>query len=124
VADQSKNWSQVDVAHIKALADGGTNMVDNIRPMHPADHMAEHMANGDFSRWAKRPGIARAFGGTVVNGLSALSTLLGLANGQVRTDTWNNTMSDLLGIPSQEDLGWQYGDQRQNPGYKPPETSL
>lgn len=43
-----------DVAHIVAKADGGKDHVDNIRPMHPADHMAEHIANGDMSRWARR----------------------------------------------------------------------
>jgi len=45
-----------DVAHIVAKADGGTDTLDNIKPMHPDDHRAEHMRNGDFSRWALRRG--------------------------------------------------------------------
>lgn len=43
-----------DVAHITAVADGGTNTLDNIRPMHSDDHRAQHMADGDFRRWGAR----------------------------------------------------------------------
>jgi hypothetical protein len=43
-----------DVAHIVAKADGGTDTLDNIKPQHPDDHRAEHMANGDFARWGAR----------------------------------------------------------------------
>lgn len=52
-----------DVAHIRAIADGGTNTLDNIRPMERAEHMASHRE--DASRFGKRASIARAFGGTV-----------------------------------------------------------
>lgn len=45
-----------DVAHKKALADGGTNDLDNIKPQPHKEHVAEHKANGDYSRWAKRRG--------------------------------------------------------------------
>jgi hypothetical protein len=40
------------MAHIKALADGGTNAAENLKPQEHGEHMAEHMANGDFARWA------------------------------------------------------------------------
>lgn len=40
-----------DVSHKKPLADGGTNEPDNIEPKPRAEHMREHMENGDFKRW-------------------------------------------------------------------------
>lgn len=43
-----------DVAHIVAKADGGTDTLDNIKPLHPDLHRQEHMQNGDFARWAAR----------------------------------------------------------------------
>jgi RHS repeat-associated protein len=43
-----------DAAHIKALADGGTNQVSNIKPQPRAEHVKEHSDNGDFSRWGAR----------------------------------------------------------------------
>jgi hypothetical protein len=43
-----------DVAHKKALADGGTNDVDNYEPKPHDEHMREHKENGDCSRWGKR----------------------------------------------------------------------
>jgi RHS repeat-associated protein len=43
-----------DMAHIKPLADGGTNAVENLKPQEHGEHMAEHMANGDFKRWASQ----------------------------------------------------------------------
>jgi RHS repeat-associated protein len=43
-----------DMAHIKALVDGGTNAAENLKPQLHDEHMAEHMANGDFVRWATR----------------------------------------------------------------------
>lgn len=43
-----------DIAHIKALADGGTNAAENLKPQEHGEHMGEHIANGDFSRWAAR----------------------------------------------------------------------
>ncbi len=54
-----------DMAHIKALADGGTNAAGNLKPQEHGEHMAEHMANGDFARWASRAKDA------VVNGAEA-----------------------------------------------------
>lgn len=42
------------VSHKKALADGGTNDVDNIEPKPHREHMDEHKQNGDFKRWGKR----------------------------------------------------------------------
>ena len=54
------SWSKTetgrdyDVAHIRAIADGGANTLDNIRPMHPDAHRAEHMANKDGARWGRR----------------------------------------------------------------------
>lgn len=43
-----------DMAHNKALADGGTNAAENLKPQEHAEHMAEHMENGDFARWGAR----------------------------------------------------------------------
>lgn len=43
-----------DMAHTKALADGGTNAAENLKPQEHGEHIAEHMANGDFARWAGR----------------------------------------------------------------------
>ncbi len=54
-----------DMAHIKALADGGTNAAANLKPQEHGEHMAEHVANGDFVRWASRAKDA------VVNGAEA-----------------------------------------------------
>jgi hypothetical protein len=95
-----------DVAHKKALADGGTNTVDNIHPMHPDAHVAEHMANGDYSRWALRPGIARAFGGTVARSLDFLAIvpiITGVMSGRIRTDTTEHFLNDIAGVPSSDD---------------------
>jgi RHS repeat-associated protein len=41
-----------DMAHIDALVDGGTNAAENLKPQQHDEHIAEHMANGDFARWA------------------------------------------------------------------------
>jgi len=43
-----------DVSHKKALADGGTNDVDNFGPKPHEEHMQEHKDNGDFKRWGQR----------------------------------------------------------------------
>lgn len=114
-----------DVAHHVAKADGGKDHVDNIRPMHPDDHIAEHIRNGDFRRWALRPGIARAFGGVVAHeGMSPLavfSDLLGIASGRIRTDNFDNFSSDMQGIPSSGDRRKALEDEQRliNPNWKP-----
>lgn len=112
------------VAHKKAIADGGTNTLDNIEPMHPDEHIARHIADGDFARWAKRPGIARAFGGRVAEGAGALgflSDLLGMFTGRIRTDTFDNFSHDVVGLPSHEDRREQLerGQKAINPNWKP-----
>ncbi|MDB5476530.1 MAG: repeat protein [Phenylobacterium sp.] len=121
---QDETGRNYDVAHIKALADGGTNTLENIRPMHPEPHAAEHMANGDHARWAKRPWIARAFGGkvgTVVGPLSWMSDLTGILSGRIRTNSTDNFVSDMLGWPSQEDQRRAYEAYQKaiNPKWKP-----
>lgn len=111
-----------DVSHLKAIADGGTNTLDNIEPMDPAEHVAKHKRDGDYRRWSLRRGIARAFGGTVeppahaarprrggtvTRGLGALEmvpTILGMLNGRLRTDSLDNFTADMFGYPSQEDM--------------------
>jgi hypothetical protein len=95
-----------DVAHTRAIADGGTNTLENVKPMHPDAHVADHMANGDPARWARRAGIARAFGGTVARVLgpfSILSDVTGMLSGRIRTDSSDNFSSDMMGLPSRED---------------------
>lgn len=108
-----------DVAHRRAIADGGTNTLDNIEPMDPAKHRASHKE--DSSRWGKRPSIARAFGGKVepplhasrptrgptVRGfgfLGPLSNITGFLSGRIRSDTPIHTWNDLLGLYSEDDL--------------------
>ena len=44
----------LDVTHNKALADGGSNSLTNIKPKLRKVHVEEHMGRGDFKRWAKR----------------------------------------------------------------------
>lgn len=107
-----------DVAHIRALADGGTNTLDNIQPMDPAEHLASH--KDDQSRWGKRSSIARTFGGrveppahasrprgAVVRGLGPLGpipNITGVLSGRIRTDTPVHFWNDLLGLTSEDDL--------------------
>jgi len=96
-----------DVGHIKALADGGANTLENIEPIHRDLHVAQHKANGDYSRWAKRAAIARAFGGRVARALSPLAilpTITGVLSNRIRTDNWDNFTSDMVGWPSEEDM--------------------
>ena len=113
-----------DVAHIVAKADGGKDHVDNIRPMHPYLHMAEHTENGDTSRWGKRASIARAFGGKVARSLApfeVLNGLLGVLSGRIRTNDFNRFSSDVLGYPSQEDelKAFERLQKLHNPSWKP-----
>jgi hypothetical protein len=54
-----------DMAHILARTDGGKDVAENLKPQEHGEHMAEHMANGDFARWASRAREA------VVNGAEA-----------------------------------------------------
>jgi len=119
--DTGRNY---DVGHRKALADGGTNTLENIDPIHPDEHRARHKADGDYSRWGKRPSIARAFGGNVTRGLTpldAVTIVTGILYGRIRTDGFDNFTSDLFGWPSKEDqLKAQQRIQRQlNPDWKP-----
>lgn len=119
-----KTGRNQDVAHIKATADAGAQHVDNIKPMPHDEHMAEHMANDDFRRWALRQGIARAFGGRVgslLGPFSILSDVLGIASGRIRTDTLDNMWSDMMGYPSQEDRqkALEAGQKALNPNWKP-----
>jgi hypothetical protein len=117
-----------DVAHIIAKADGGTDTLENIRPMHPDDHRAEHMNNGDFARWGARSGgkvasSAPTAGSVPINKvphvpsgeiprfkapglglISPLSDILGMISGRIRTDSLDNFSSDMMGWPSQEDI--------------------
>jgi len=78
--------------------------LDNIEPMHPDEHIAQHSANGDFARWAKRPWIARAFGGKVLRGMGVLQVipiLTGMWSGRIRTGI--NGLYDMGGYLSPED---------------------
>lgn len=120
-----KSWPQTadgrsyDVAHIRAIADGGANTLDNIRPMDPAEHRASH--KDDASRWGKRSSIAGAFGGRVeppahaprptrgpiLRGLGLLDlipNIAGILSGRIRTDTPVHFWNDMLGYSSEDDL--------------------
>jgi hypothetical protein len=113
-----------DVAHDRAVADGGKNTLDNIRPMHPDSHVSEHMANGDYARWARRAAIARAFGGRVASSLGPLgilSNITGVLSGRIRTDTFDNFASDMIGLPSEADRQKRLEQQQKafNPRWKP-----
>ncbi len=100
------------MAHKRAIADGGTNTLDNIVPMHPDEHAAQHLNNGDSARWGRRPSTARAFGGTVepptpgrgvVRGLGVLSIIpwiTGFASGNIRHDTQEHMWYDMIGYPA------------------------
>jgi len=115
-----------DVAHIKSLADGGTNTLDNIRPMSRAEHLAEHMSNGDFARFARRAAIARAFGGRVGSlfpPAQILSDVLGILSGRIRMDSFDNFSSDMMGLPSNEDRqkAFEHEQKQLNPNWKPGE---
>jgi hypothetical protein len=112
------------VAHTRAIADGGTNTLDNIRPMHPAEHLVQHMENGDLARWARRAAIARAFGGRVGGLLGPLAwplDVLGVLSGRIRSDTFDNFAHDLVGQPSWQDQRQKYEDYQRglDPNWKP-----
>jgi hypothetical protein len=122
-----------DVAHRRAIADGGSNTLDNIEPMHPEEHKAQHRNNGDSGRWGRRSSIARAFGGRVeppnpgpkVRGFGGILNplnLLGIASGRIRTDNFSNFASDMVGVPSPEDLAREKEAQRRRsqPSWCPP----
>jgi hypothetical protein len=119
VANQ-RPWPKTDdgrnfhVAHRRAIVDGGTNTLDNIEPMHPDEHLAQHVNNGDTGRWGRRASIARAFGGTVeppTPGLRAnsmglfgiFSDITGVLSGRIRTDTPMHFWYDMAGAPAPDD---------------------
>lgn len=115
---KTEDGRDYDVAHRRAIADGGTNTLDNIEPMHPDEHRAKHIGDGDPGRWGRRAGIARAFGGKVepprpspkIRGFGGpISPLdvLGTLSGRIRTDSFSNFVSDMVGIPSPEDMDAQ-----------------
>jgi len=112
---KTSNGRDYDVSHVRAIADGGTNTLDNIEPMHPDEHRAKHIRDRDYERWAKRQGIARAFGGRVeppahapklrgLGFLGLLPNLTGILNGRIRTDTSVHFWNDLMGYSSEDDL--------------------
>ncbi len=109
-----------DVAHTKAVADGGTHTLNNIQPMHPDEHKAQHRLNGDHARFGRRSSIARAFGGRVeppansskavrfptMRGLGILGwipNMTGVLSGRIRTDTPIHFWNDMSGLPSDDD---------------------
>ena len=108
-----------DVAHTRAIADGGANTLDNIRPINPPEHKESHRQ--DASRWGKRASIARAFGGRVepplhapwrlpkmrLNGfglLGPISNLTGILSGRIRRDSFSHFANDMMGFTSPDDF--------------------
>ncbi len=51
--DTGKNQ---DVSHPNALADGGPDYFEVVKPMTRKDHIEHHMNNGDFKRWRNQRG--------------------------------------------------------------------
>ena len=99
--------------HIIPKADGGGEGLDNYGPMEPSAHRQHHIDNGDFSRWAKRRGLSKP-GMPEVNGLGLLQIIpdiTGILSGRIRMDSMDNFFSDMIGVPSQEDIR-QYQEQR------------
>jgi hypothetical protein len=118
--DTGRNY---DVAHIVAKADGGADHVDNIRPLHPDAHRAEHMANGDYERWGGWS-RGRPPSEPMVRGLGLLQIIpdiTGILSGRIRTDNFDNFASDMMGLPSQEDQRRALENQQRqlNPNWKP-----
>ncbi len=108
-----------DVAHYRAIADGGKNVLENIRPMHPDAHRAEHLANGDSARWGARASIARAFGGRVQRGLGVLSiipTLTGILSGRISIDSVEDFANSMMGQPTRREI--EQEQKRHNPKWK------
>jgi hypothetical protein len=102
-----------DRSHIIPKADGGPDTVDNIRPQHPDEHRAEHMAKGDFARWGARGARARTpappKGGPKLRGfglLGIIPNITGILSGRIRTDTPLHFWSDMGGVPSPDDAPW------------------
>jgi hypothetical protein len=118
---QTPDGRDYDVSHIRAIADGGTNTLDNIEPMHPDEHRAKHQRDGDNRRFGKRPGIARAFGAKVeppahapkparaprlrlFGPLNAIPTITGILSGEIPLDNPENFTRRMFGIPTPEDI--------------------
>ncbi|HVY34248.1 MAG TPA: HNH endonuclease signature motif containing protein [Caulobacteraceae bacterium] len=100
-----------DIAHIIAKADGGSDAIHNIQPLHPLEHRRQHMENGDFSRWGRRGWHGNEMGEMRLRGLGLLQIIpdiTGILSGRIRTDNWNNFMSDMIGVPSQQDMDEWY----------------
>ena len=92
--------------HKKPVSEGGGWELENIEPMHPVEHKELHMKNRDFAKWG---GWARGRKPTLpeVPGLGVFQVLpeiLGVLSGRIRTDSLDNTFSDIMGVPSQEDI--------------------
>lgn len=47
------------VHHIDPTSRGGAQTLDNIKPMHPDEHVAHHSGNGDFKAWGAMSGGGR-----------------------------------------------------------------
>ncbi|MDP2212506.1 HNH endonuclease signature motif containing protein [Phenylobacterium sp.] len=118
---KTEDGRDYEVSHRRAIADGGKNTLSNIEPIHPDDHRAMHVREGDSARWARRGWIARAFGGRVeppkpgpvVRGggaLGAVSNILGVLSGRVRTDTPVHFWYDMAGFPAPDDQLPKPGD--------------
>lgn len=92
--------------HFTPKADGGTEELNNYGPMEPSAHVQHHIDNGDFSRWAKRrwapkPGVPEVSGLGI---LQLIPDITGILSGRIRMDSMDNFFSDMLGVPSQEDI--------------------
>ena len=117
--------------HKDPKADGGSDTLDNIEPKHPVPHKQDHVDKGDFRRWGSRSRKGKGAGppapkprGPTVRGLGALGLIpnaVGLLTGSIRTDTFDNFIHDMLGMPSQEDLRREYEEHQRmlNPNWKP-----
>lgn len=113
--------------HYIPKGDGGTEELDNFGPMDPSAHRQHHMENGDFSRWAKRRWAGKPMP-PEVEGLGVwqlIPDITGIMSGRIRTDSVDNFWSDMLGIPSQEDIRQYHERLRQKVApSSPPGTSF
>ncbi len=102
---------------------GGSDGLDNFEPMDPLEHRKHHMENDDFRTWGSWAGGKKPKGPDVkgLGLLGIIPDITGILSGRIRTDTFDNFTSDLMGVPSEEDRrrAFEEEQRRLNPKWKP-----